>query len=58
MRKDDRIQVRIDPNRKEFLREYAERKDVTISKIFMDFVDWLIRRERSDRTQEENGTGS
>ena len=56
MRKEDRIQVRIDPDRKEFLKAYAEKRGVTISKIFIDLVDWLIRRENlSDRTQEENG---
>ncbi len=57
MRKEERIQIRIDPDRKEFLKAYADKRGVTISKIFTDLVDWLIRRESSsDRTQEKIGT--
>jgi len=48
--KTSRIQLRIDDRRKEFLKEYAERRGLTISKIFMDFIDWLQRRDNGDRT--------
>lgn len=47
MMKDSKIQIRIKSDTKEWLKEYAKRNNVTISRIFVDFVDWLKKREES-----------
>ena len=45
MEKDAKIQIRINSKTKEWLKDYAKQKDLTISKIFVDFVKWLKERE-------------
>ena len=45
MAKTDRIQVRVDEDRKEWLLSYAKKRDLTVSRIFIDFIDWLRKRE-------------
>jgi len=47
MDKDTKIQIRIDSDTKQWLKEYASNNKVTISKIFVDFIDWLKKREES-----------
>ena len=45
MEKDTKIQIRIQSDTKQWLKEYAKRKNLTISKIFVDFVEWLQDKE-------------
>ena len=45
MNKDTKIQIRIKSDTKKWLKEYAKDKNITISKIFVDFVEWLKQRE-------------
>lgn len=47
MAKDDRIQVRVDSERKLWLLRYAKSKKLTVSKMFIDFIDWLRHREEA-----------
>ena len=47
MNKDTKIQIRIKSETKQWLKDYAKRKDITISKIFVDFVEWLKEKETS-----------
>lgn len=70
--KDDRIIVRVDSVRKKFIKNYAENKNLTVSKIFRDWIDWLqertlkhesrtskeISNDRKDTDTPPNGTGS
>ncbi len=49
MPKTERIQVRIDKAKKEWLIAYAKRKKITISRIFVDFTDWLRSREEQSK---------
>jgi antitoxin component of RelBE/YafQ-DinJ toxin-antitoxin module len=46
MAKTDRIQVRVDEERKKWLNDYTKKKNITISRVFRDFIDWLRSRER------------
>jgi hypothetical protein len=50
-KKEDRIQVRIDAERKQFLHDYASRKKITVTQMFIDFIDWLRRRDAADRAE-------
>ena len=50
MEKDAKIQIRIDSATKAWLKEYAGKNNLTISRIFIDFVKWLKARE------DKNGT--
>ena len=50
--KTDRLQIRVSPEQAQFLRKYADDKDVTISQMIRDFIAWLERRE--DGAQKEN----
>lgn len=43
--KDTKIQIRIESDKKAWLKDYAERKGLTISSIFVDFIEWLKTRE-------------
>ena len=45
MDKNAKIQIRIDSKSKQWLKDYASNNSVTISKIFVDFIDWLKKRE-------------
>ena len=45
MEKDAKIQIRIDSKTKQWLKDYANDKNLTISRIFVDFVEWLKNRE-------------
>lgn len=45
MDKDTKIQIRIESSTKDWLKTYAKKKNITISKIFVDFVEWLKERE-------------
>ncbi len=45
MEKDTKIQIRIQSDTKKWLKKYAKSKDLTISKIFVDFVEWLKDKE-------------
>ena len=45
MEKDTKIQIRIQSETKKWLKDYAKRKNLTISKIFVDFVEWLKDKE-------------
>jgi hypothetical protein len=47
MEKDAKIQIRIDSESKVWLKKYADSNKVTISRIFVDFIDWLKKREES-----------
>ncbi len=47
MEKDTKIQIRIDSDTKKWLKDYASKNSVTISKIFVDFVNWLRKREEA-----------
>lgn len=47
MEKDAKIQIRIDSDTKKWLKDYATNNNVTISKIFVDFVKWLRKREEA-----------
>ena len=47
MDKDTKIQIRINSETKQWLKKYAADNKVTISKIFVDFVDWLKTREEA-----------
>ena len=51
MSKQERIQIRVDEERKQWLMQYAKDKSITVSKMFIDFIDWLKKKE--DR--KENG---
>lgn len=53
--KDDRIIVRVDSVRKKFIKDYAETKNLTVSKIFRDWIDWLQERtlKNEPRTSKE-----
>jgi hypothetical protein len=46
MKKDERLQIRVSAEQYQFLRDYASRNDITISRMMRDFIDWLIRKER------------
>ena len=46
--KNDRIIVRVDSSRKQFIKDYAQAKDLTVSKIFRDWIDWLQKRTLQD----------
>ena len=48
MEKDAKIQIRIDSATKAWLKEYATRNNLTISRIFVDFVKWLKTREEKN----------
>jgi hypothetical protein len=50
-KKENRIQVRIDTERKDFLQDYAARKKITVTQMFIDFIDWLRRRDALDRSE-------
>jgi len=43
--KNRRLQIRVEPRHMEFLKEYSSKKNITISRMMRDFIDWLIRRE-------------
>ena len=45
MRKEERLQIRVEAEQMEFLRAYAARRNITISRMVRDFIDWLKRRE-------------
>ena len=45
MEKDTKIQIRIQSETKQWLKDYAKDKNLTISKIFVDFVEWLKEKE-------------
>lgn len=45
MEKDTKIQIRIKSSTKKWLKDYASDKNITISKIFVDFVEWLKDKE-------------
>lgn len=47
MNKDTKVQIRIKSDTKQWLKDYAKRKNITISKIFVDFVEWLKEKEAS-----------
>lgn len=47
MDKDAKIQIRISSTTKKWLKQYATDNNVTISKIFTDFIDWLKKREEA-----------
>lgn len=47
MNKDTKIQIRIKSETKQWLKDYAARNNITISRIFVDFVEWLKKREDS-----------
>jgi len=47
MDKDTKIQIRINSDTKKWLKDYAASNKVTISKMFVDFVDWLKSREEA-----------
>lgn len=47
MDKDAKIQIRIKSESKQWLKDYANNNNVTISKIFVDFIEWLKKREES-----------
>lgn len=46
--KDDRIIIRVDSVRKKFIKEYATNKNLTVSKIFRDWIDWLRQRTKDE----------
>lgn len=43
--KDTKIQIRIESDKKAWLKEYAKAKGLTVSSIFVDFIEWLKQRE-------------
>ena len=45
MKKNERLQVRVEPAQLEFLRKYSAENNITISQMMRDFIDWLERRE-------------
>ena len=49
MAKDTKIQIRIDSDRKEWLKKYAEDKEITITQMFIDFIDWLKEKGTNDK---------
>ena len=47
MEKDAKIQIRINSESKKWLKEYAINNNITISRIFIDFIEWLKKREET-----------
>lgn len=45
--KDEKIQIRIAAKDKKWLKEYVSKKNLTMSKVFVDFVEWLKNKEAS-----------
>jgi len=54
MKKEERLQIRVESEQLEFLRTYASKKNITISKMVRDFIDWLMRRDK----QQEDSSGT
>lgn len=60
MKKDERLQVRVSAEQAEFLREYSASRNITISQMMRDFINWLLRREQEkwngpQRAEEDSG---
>jgi len=47
MDKDAKIQIRVNSAEKQWLKAYAKKHNITISKMFIDFISWLKNREES-----------
>jgi len=58
MTKDDKIIIRVDSDKKKFLKGYAMRKGTTVSKIFRDWIDWLINREKNENRRDEKNSSN
>ena len=54
MKKEARLQIRVSPRQMEFLREYSSSKNITISRMIRDFIDWLSSKE-SKKEADVNG---
>lgn len=54
MQQDSRIIIRVDSVRKKFIQDYAKAKDLTVSRIFRDWIDWLQQRAKKDEQPRSN----
>jgi hypothetical protein len=55
-KKDERLQIRVEPKQMKFLRDYSSRRNITISKMMRDFIDWLMRRDQQEGSNGDTGT--
>lgn len=46
MKKGERLQIRVTADQARFLKSYSASKNITISQMMRDFIDWLQRREQ------------
>ncbi len=58
MKKEERLQVRVDAKQLEFLKEYAARRNITISRMMRDFIDWLIKRDTKQQEAQGGTSGT
>lgn len=56
--KDDRIIVRVDSVRKKFIKDYATARNLTVSKIFRDWIDWLQERTLKNESRKSKEISS
>lgn len=49
MKKDSRIQFRCEEDDKTFLKNYAKKHNLALSKIFRDFINWLRKRDEQSK---------
>ena len=58
MKKEERLQIRVEAKQLKFLREYSEKKNITISVTVRDFIDWLMKKERRDNEDTDGTQGT
>ena len=58
MKKEERLQIRVEAKQLKFLREYSEKKNITISVMVRDFIDWLMKKERRDNEDTDGTQGT
>lgn len=45
MRKTERLQIRLTEEQAEFIKHYSVSKNITISQMMRDFINWLKKKE-------------